>query len=329
MNIALTIGTRSVLVSESRLERMISQDKDHATQLGLWDKIMDYFRPEKKQDAMNELYRLTHAHGTSASITLRDRVEIFNKIKLMSEPVYRDLFRVEDHPNKDNITFFIGEQDIYSQDRHSLLLEEQQFLSYFNMNKINTDQDLKIDFIAAIKRYISGDLRVQWNNGGAKQIFKDICRGTYNVDGFRMSVTDTISSEVKEAHLKKFINKLTEKQEEVFNIVGSQIGQIALIDTLLSSKKQFFFLGNPDKQAEFRFDAESGEIEVSHLIQQNVSHEHFMVLREHYFQENAHWYDGLSLKATFTIAGDGSVDCTNFHFYSKEYDGNTDSHRSE
>ncbi|MDN0088991.1 hypothetical protein QVN42_16690 [Yersinia nurmii] len=328
MSIAVTIGTRSVLVSESRLERMISQDKDHATHLGLWDKIMDYFRPEKKQDVMNELYRLTHAHGTSASITLRDRVETFNKLKLMSEPVYRNLFRVEDHPNKDNITFFIGEQDIYSQDRHTLLLEEKQFLSYYNMERINTDQDLKIDFAAAIKRYILGDLRVQGNNGGTKQIFKDICRGTYNVDGLKMSTTDKISPEMKESHLKNFIKKLTVKQEAVFNIVGSQLGQIALIDTLLSSKKQFFFLGNPDKQAEYRFDAESGEVEVSHLIQQNVSHEHFKVLREHYFQENAHWYDGLSLKATFTIAGDGSVDCTNFHFYSKEYDGNTETHCS-
>ncbi|MWT74249.1 hypothetical protein GQM18_25450, partial [Escherichia coli] len=55
-------------INNSRINHMLSGNKEEATHMGLWDKFCDLFRPEKKADVLENMYNLLYPHDSSASV---------------------------------------------------------------------------------------------------------------------------------------------------------------------------------------------------------------------------------------------------------------------
>lgn len=89
-------------ISDARVTAMKDGDKRRATHMGIWDKIQDFFRTEKKQDALNALYEAIHG---SCSEGERDSnagdykksflicVEVFNRLELYAGDGCKHLFK--------------------------------------------------------------------------------------------------------------------------------------------------------------------------------------------------------------------------------------------
>jgi hypothetical protein len=148
-------------------------------------------------------------------------------------------------------------------------------------------------------------------------LYKDINRGSYNLDGIKIATGDDIDSKIKTGHPDDFLKKLPDLQKKSLNIVVSQPGPIALVNTLLASPENpVVFFENPDKEVEYHLD-ESNKVLIVHIqIRQSpdLSSETFNILRDNSDNKNARWYPELSLNATFTITEDGMVDCSDFKF---------------
>ncbi len=324
MAVSLSIGSHAFTVSNSRMERLVAQDENQATHLSLWDKIKDCFRSEKKKDVINELYRLMH-QGEQPS-KFGERVEAFQRIKTMANPVSQDSFRIENHPDSEDITFTVGNTVIYRQTHDILSVEDKAYLDRYYLDRANVDTTLRARFLEPVQKYLDGSLRVQGE--GTAQLFKDITRGSYEFDGVKLSINDGVKPEEKVNHLNKFLEKLTDAQKKALNVVGSQLGPIALIDALLAlPDSPLVFLGNPDKEAKYHLD-EGGKMLTVHIkVWQHLDNEAFNTLRDAYNKQNAHWCGGgLSLNATFTIPEHGTVDCTDFKFSSLSEDSPPQNH---
>lgn len=93
-------------ITESRLERLKSQNKTEATHLGLWDKFKDLFLTNKKQEALNALYDAIH--GSSAT----EKLEAFSVLKSCAGQAYQDRFSKE--VDDDGIISFLIDKDVLS-----------------------------------------------------------------------------------------------------------------------------------------------------------------------------------------------------------------------
>ncbi|AUH49618.1 hypothetical protein CXB49_01585 [Chromobacterium sp. ATCC 53434] len=98
MSTSISLDTRQTAfsLSNERVSRMMSGDKQTATHMGLWDKFKDLFRSEKKQEALNALFELTNTwRGPSQSFYA------FNQLAQMATPNNRTLFTVAVSPEQD------------------------------------------------------------------------------------------------------------------------------------------------------------------------------------------------------------------------------------
>jgi len=112
MSVSLNFGSRvNYHVDESRLQHIVNLDESKAKSLNLFDRILDFFRKEKKSDALNELYKLATSHNND------DKLAIFNRLKSFAEPAYQDKFYRA--VNGREVLFFIGECNVAS--THNLL----------------------------------------------------------------------------------------------------------------------------------------------------------------------------------------------------------------
>ncbi|WP_235921497.1 pathogenicity island 1 protein SopD2, partial [Yersinia artesiana] len=86
-------------------------------ELSLWDKFCDLFRSNKKQDVINLFYNLiTPLQDESLNSELKIKLEQFEKLKNMADPVNRELFKThiqELDKGQKEYTFSIDDTNIY------------------------------------------------------------------------------------------------------------------------------------------------------------------------------------------------------------------------
>jgi hypothetical protein len=82
-------------LSNARLTHLLSGDLHTATHMGWWDTFKDLFRSEKKQDALNALFKLLDSQGPARSF------HAFNQLARMATPDNRTLFTVAVEPDRD------------------------------------------------------------------------------------------------------------------------------------------------------------------------------------------------------------------------------------
>ena len=89
-------------LSDARVTAMRDGDRRKATHMGIWDRIKDFFRTEKKQEALNALYEAIHgssseeesdssAEGHKKSFLIC--VEAFNRLELYAGEGCKHLFK--------------------------------------------------------------------------------------------------------------------------------------------------------------------------------------------------------------------------------------------
>lgn len=95
-------------LSDKRMASIIKQNKNGALDMGIWDKIKDLFRPEKKEKALNEFYCLIHKvnNPNDANDVNSDEVDLgyignFYKLKKYADPANKHLFEIDKKSYKD------------------------------------------------------------------------------------------------------------------------------------------------------------------------------------------------------------------------------------
>ncbi|EJP7814121.1 hypothetical protein NY904_004457 [Escherichia coli] len=97
-------GLGNIRLSESRINRMLSGDRDQALYMGFWDKFADLFRGiggHKKAEILGCVWNLLNTNPTTPENSvqtegdiLKRSIHIFNQLKEFADPVYKNLFKI-------------------------------------------------------------------------------------------------------------------------------------------------------------------------------------------------------------------------------------------
>ncbi|HGJ5857642.1 hypothetical protein [Arsenophonus nasoniae] len=94
-------------LSHEDLNRAIdSSSKEEATQIGIWDKIKDWFCGTNTSEALEKIYELTHSNDEPDTESILKKVTAFYQLKEMAYPVYQDRFQASITPNEDGTYIF-------------------------------------------------------------------------------------------------------------------------------------------------------------------------------------------------------------------------------
>ncbi|HGJ5879469.1 MAG TPA: hypothetical protein ACHBZ9_10470, partial [Arsenophonus nasoniae] len=101
-------------LSHEDLNRAIdSSSKEEATQIGIWDKIKDWFCGTNTSEALEKIYELTHGNDEPDTESILKKVTAFYQLKEMAYPVYQDRFQASITPNEDGTyTFSFSIKDV-------------------------------------------------------------------------------------------------------------------------------------------------------------------------------------------------------------------------
>lgn len=86
MSISLTANTQLNL-SASRIEKLMNSDIQQATKLNVFDRVLEFFRPQSREVALRELHHMLHDGGTS-------NFQRFNLLTQLAGPESKALFTV-------------------------------------------------------------------------------------------------------------------------------------------------------------------------------------------------------------------------------------------
>ena len=94
----------NIRLNESRINRMLSGDREQALYMGFWDKFGDFFRGiggHKKAEVLEHVWNLLNTNQTTPENSvqtdgdkLKRSVHIFNKLKELADPVHKHLFMI-------------------------------------------------------------------------------------------------------------------------------------------------------------------------------------------------------------------------------------------
>lgn len=94
-------------LSHEDVKRAIdSSSKEEATQIGIWDKIKDWFCGTNTSEALEKIYELTHGNDEPDTESTLKKVTAFYQLKEMAYPVYQDRFQATIAPNEDGAYIF-------------------------------------------------------------------------------------------------------------------------------------------------------------------------------------------------------------------------------
>jgi len=132
MSVSLSYGKLiNFQVPESRLEHIINLNESGATQLNFLERILDFFRTDKKGDALKELYQLATSQSNE------NKLEIFNRLKSFAEPAYQDRFYRQVNDNE--IVFFIGEYSVATCDHLHEMMKLNENMRMLPMTRQEND----------------------------------------------------------------------------------------------------------------------------------------------------------------------------------------------
>lgn len=94
-------------LSNEDVQRAInSSSKEEATNVGIWEKIKDWFCGTNTSEALEKIYELTHSNDEPDTESTLKKVTAFYQLKEMAYPVYQDRFQASITPNEDGAYIF-------------------------------------------------------------------------------------------------------------------------------------------------------------------------------------------------------------------------------
>lgn len=303
MSICLHINNKNYHLSENRIGRIVTEDKEKATHLGLWDKIKDFFRSEKKQAVLNEIYNLIYKSNDQFESKLAKQFYSFQKIKELADPSGQDLFNIIE--NQQEITFSIGTTTIYSKNIDDLTENDQSFIDIYRTTQLNKNENIKNLFTASLRDRLDREV------GELDYLYRDIGRSKYIIENESFTWSDGIPISNKVSSLDHFLNKITPEQQRSLHIVGTQIAPIELKNILSTVSEKHSFIANPSPK--YILSVDNNQVIVNVSLQQNCeSLEHFHIMRSALSKDEAS-YPKLALQASFSINENGAIGCEKFY----------------
>ncbi|EJP7814193.1 pentapeptide repeat-containing protein, partial [Escherichia coli] len=108
-------GSWDIRLNESRINRMLSGDREQALYMGFWDKFGDFFRGiggHKKAEVLEHVWDLLNTNQTTPENSvqtegdkLKRSVHIFNKLRELADPAYQRVFNVRITGNTQNCPY--------------------------------------------------------------------------------------------------------------------------------------------------------------------------------------------------------------------------------
>jgi len=198
MSVSLSYGKLiNFQVPESRLEHIINLNESGATQLNFLERILDFFRTDKKGDALKELYQLATSQSNE------NKLEIFNRLKSFAEPAYQDRFYRQVNDNE--IVFFIGEYSVATCDHLHEMMKLNENMRMLPMTRQENDLfHPMLDFILEKEKKLSEqkpeELRAALIEQFGKQI-SELYRPDEHADADSVSLlnNDVINEEERNA----------------------------------------------------------------------------------------------------------------------------------
>ncbi|HCL5073677.1 TPA: type III secretion system effector SopD2 [Salmonella enterica] len=128
MPVTLSFGNRhGYEVNHSRLARLMSSDKQEALYMGPWDRCKEYFRTNKKKEALEVLYTLIHGcerenqAELNVDIVGMEKIHAFVQLKQYANPSQQDRFVMRFDLSQTQILFEIDGKVIEKCNLHRLL----------------------------------------------------------------------------------------------------------------------------------------------------------------------------------------------------------------
>ncbi|EIS4367429.1 type III secretion system effector SopD2 [Salmonella enterica] len=118
MPVTLNFGDRRYEVNHTRISRLLSSDKKEALYMGPWDRLKEYFRTHKKEEALKVLYELIHGCEREKQAELgvdvsgMDKIYAFERLKQYANPAQQDRFVMRFNMNQTLVLFMIDGQVI-------------------------------------------------------------------------------------------------------------------------------------------------------------------------------------------------------------------------
>lgn len=309
MSIALSIApNQTITISEQRLGRMLSGDKNKATHLGLWERIKDFFLPEKKKDALNALYDLVYGPDNAPNNNeqpLANRILSFEKIKNLAEPDYQKLFKVEENENLGTITFTVNDVVITQKEFAHLSREDQLFFDAYRTEQLNINRALQNRFEESAQEQVNDAITKNPQASNLSQLNVDLPRMRVQFDGYDMFTADGVPEPTKKERLNNFLDKLSPQQKVALNILGTQTAAadvMTIVDTV--SKKYNFAKASTSNL----FDVDpTGNLVINTVLTVDMPDELFQEYRNRLEQDFR--YPQQSAQTTFLVSKEGKVTC--------------------
>ena len=148
MSAIMSFDNKTLKMSNDRIQKMLSGDKEAATKLSSFDKFRDFFCINKRQDALNCLFDLLHSNQGES-------LHIFNALSQMALPNNSPLFTVclQGNQAKYCIDGYTVKEETVSDSTKQLIMNQlgaklgdyrkEGPVGFFDSCKINTDQAMK------------------------------------------------------------------------------------------------------------------------------------------------------------------------------------------
>lgn len=307
MSISVLMPNSSSLyeIDETRVERLLSGDKKYATYMGLWDRFKDYFRSEKKAEAIERLYDFIHSDDISLQEENKNNdpfpktIWFFEKLKSLTNDNNKESFHTEINPYE-GIDFYIGSHKVKSLDNCIASYALYEFNHHSDMKNIISDNinNLPPSQCDPLSQLV---IDMERQDGAALE-YKKLSNQTEE------------SKKVVVEHTNAFYKTLTPEQQKKVLEVGTQACfanfQKILLKAPILLGQHLFLAGRMSTRTVMYHNEGSSDITVIQSSYRKHDKNHHNILFADTMQE---LYPEMQLDLAFTISSDGHTECLVAH----------------
>lgn len=295
-------------INESRIHRLLSEDKKYAIYMGVWDKIKEFFRPEKKSEAIEQLYDFIHNTNADNSQVLEDGQRAlpeilwsFDKLKSLAFDNQKELFRIVKNPY-DGLDFCIGSNVVKSVD---------SCYSDYCIYTINTNDGLKDLIQETIYNVIDSG-----KPATKKNLDLDIARQWHGcfIDGQDLSGRSISDQEKRLESLNTFFQGLSLPQQTALPEIASQTGFANVFNALNSFKNDFWDNFSPfhiSQSIVLYTDEITSDITLIHTIRRTPDDLKYQEAKS--LNNLADIFPTIQMDVGFTLTASGGITCPLFY----------------
>ncbi|AWK13800.1 hypothetical protein SK355_12530 [Candidatus Fukatsuia symbiotica] len=318
-------------LTSERVARLIRGGKKEAMYLGPLDRTKEIFRKTKKRGMLLALHEFLHQLQQKDKFTDLDLnhnpyskmaalVNSFNRFVELLPPDNQPLCKIKHDINANSSEFIINNEMlcvVHNLTTDYLLCCEE---------RLNCDEYIRKALSSSINKDYNTTIESKKNNNN-QQLFADICRASYYIDGNRMLIDDQLTCCQKKKNTENFLKKLTPEQRIAVDILCTQTLSAHIIELLDENSETHILFTGKNQHWNIETDNTDGSIKVEFLITQDLTDNLFterckMKTENQYYHEKKYKvslkkhnasFPRLHIRAAFSIDKAGQTSCQDFN----------------